>query len=73
MSDDITTHPEIGLKEAHAAGQLEAMTAVLFDYATHPDYRIAVSKEFEVIKAFFGNYQESLKKTYSLPVMPDPR
>jgi hypothetical protein len=48
----------------------EAMTAVLFDFATHPDYRAAVKKEFEGIRALFGEYQEALKKVYVKPTVP---
>jgi amidohydrolase len=51
----------------------EAMAAVLFDFATHPDYRAAVAKEFAGIKALFGEYQESLKKVYVRPAVPDPK
>jgi amidohydrolase len=50
----------------------EAMASLLFDFATHPDYRVAVKKEFEGIHALFGEYQEALKKVYTLPVVPDP-
>jgi len=51
----------------------EAMAAVLFDFATHADYREAVKKEFDGIKALFGEYQTALKKTYTLPTVPDPK
>jgi amidohydrolase len=51
----------------------QAMTAVLFDFATHPDYRAAVKREFEGIKQLFGEYQEALKKVYTLPRVPDPK
>jgi amidohydrolase len=51
----------------------EAMTSLLFDFATHPEYRAAVRKEFEGIHALFGEYQEDLKKVYTLPVVPDPQ
>ena len=51
----------------------QAMAAVLFDFATHPDYRTAVKKEFDGIKALFGEYQEALKKTYVKPNVPDPK
>ncbi len=51
----------------------EAMASVLFDFATHPDFRVAVKKEFEGIHALFGEYQEALKKVYTLPVVPDPQ
>lgn len=50
----------------------QAMTALLFDFATRPDYRIAVKKEFDGIKALFGAYQDALKKVYVLPKVPDP-
>jgi metal-dependent amidase/aminoacylase/carboxypeptidase family protein len=45
----------------------QAMAALLFDFATHPDYRAAVKREFDGIKALFGEYQEALKKTYTVP------
>jgi len=51
----------------------QAMTAVLFDFATHPDYRAAVKKEFDGIKMLFGEYQDALKKVYSTPKVPDPK
>jgi len=51
----------------------QAMAALLFDFATHADYRAAVKKEFEGIKALFGEYQEALKKVYTVPRVPDPR
>ena len=49
------------------------MAAVLFDFATHPEYRDAVRKEFEGIKALFGEYQAALKKSYTVPAVPEPR
>jgi amidohydrolase len=51
----------------------QAMTALLFDFATHADYRAAVKREFDGIKALFGEYQEALKKTYTAPIVPDPK
>jgi len=51
----------------------EAMTAVLFDYATHPDFRSDVKREFEGIKALFAEYQDSLRKTYTVPKVPEPK
>jgi hypothetical protein len=51
----------------------EAMAAVLFDFATHEDYRTAVKKEFDGIKALFGEYQAALKKVYGVPTVPDPK
>jgi amidohydrolase len=51
----------------------EAMAAVLFDFATHPEYREAVKKEFDGIRALFAEYQAALKKTYTAPAVPDPK
>ncbi len=51
----------------------QAMTALLFDFATHADYRDAVKREFEGIKSLFGEYQESLRKVYTVPKVPEPR
>jgi len=51
----------------------EAMAALLFDFATHADYRAAVKREFEGIRALFGEYQEALKKVYIVPRVPDPK
>src|ERR1017187_6640058 len=51
----------------------EAMTALLYDFATHADYRAAVKKEFAGIKALFGEYQEALKKVYTVPNVPEPK
>ncbi len=51
----------------------QTMTAVLFDFATHAEYRAAVKKEFDGIKALFGEYQAALKKVYGTPVVPEPK
>jgi amidohydrolase len=51
----------------------ETMTAILFDFATHSEYRSAVKKEFDGIKALFGEYLEALKKAYAVPVVTDPK
>jgi metal-dependent amidase/aminoacylase/carboxypeptidase family protein len=51
----------------------QAMTAILFDFATDADYRAAVKKEFDGIKALFAEYQAALKKVYNVPVVPDPK
>jgi len=51
----------------------QAMAAILFDFATHAEYRAAVKREFEGIKALFGEYQEALKKTYTIPRVPEPQ
>lgn len=51
----------------------KTMAAVLFDFATHEDYRAAVKREFDGIKMLFGEYQAALKKVYTTPVVPDPK
>ena len=51
----------------------QTMAAVLFDFATHADYREAVKKEFDGIKALFGEYQNALKKVYTVPTVLDPK
>jgi amidohydrolase len=51
----------------------QAMTALLYDFATHPEYRAAVKREFEGIKALFGEYEAALRTTYTLPTVPDPK
>jgi amidohydrolase len=51
----------------------ETMTAILYDFTTHPDYRAAVKKEFDGLKALFGEYLAALKKTYTVPVVGDPK
>jgi len=51
----------------------QTMTAILFDFATHAEYRTAVKKEFDGIKALFGEYQDALKKVYTTPNVPDPK
>jgi amidohydrolase len=51
----------------------QAMAAVLFDFATHADYRAAVKREFDGIKVLFGEYQDALRKVYSAPKVPDPK
>jgi len=51
----------------------EAMTAILFDFATHPEYRAAVKKEFDGIKALFAEYQTALKAVYTRPTVAEPK
>lgn len=51
----------------------QAMTALLYDFATRPDYRAAVKREFDGIHALFGEYQEALKKAYPVPTVPDAK
>ena len=50
----------------------QAMAALLFDFATRPEYRAAVQQEFAGIKALFGEYQAALKKVYLLPKVAEP-
>jgi amidohydrolase len=51
----------------------QAMTALLFDFATHPEYREKVKYEFDTIKTLFGEYQEALRKTYQVPNVAEPK
>jgi amidohydrolase len=51
----------------------QAMAALLFDFATRPDYRATVKGEFDTIQALHSEYLEDLKKTYVLPKVPDPQ
>jgi len=51
----------------------EAMAALLYDFATHPDYRAAVKREFEGIKALFAEYQQALQKAYTIPNVAEPK
>ncbi|AMW06005.1 peptidase dimerization domain-containing protein [Gemmatimonas phototrophica] len=52
--------------------QAKAMSAVLFDVATRPAFRAAVKQEFDAIKVLFGEYQDALRKAYTLPVIKAP-
>lgn len=45
----------------------KAMTALLYDFATRPEYRATVKQEFDGLKALFGEYQDALRKTYVAP------
>jgi len=51
----------------------QAMAAILFEFATQAEYRAAVRKEFDGIKALFGEYQAALKKVYTTPAVPEPK
>jgi len=51
----------------------QAMTAVLFDFARDAEYRAAVKREFDGIKSLFAEYQDDLRKTYTVPNVPDPK
>jgi amidohydrolase len=50
----------------------QAMTALLYDFATRADYRAVVKREFDGIKALFDEYLASLEKTYKNPIVKDP-
>jgi len=47
--------------------QAQAMAALLQQFATRPDLRAAVKKEFDGTKALFGDYLKALEKTYTVP------
>jgi amidohydrolase len=51
----------------------QAMTALIFDFATHPDYRAAVKKEFDGIRQLFGEYLKALDKAYAEPTVREPK
>jgi len=51
----------------------ETMAAVLYDFATHEDYRAAVKKEFTTIHALFGEYHAALEKSYPKPEIAGPK
>jgi amidohydrolase len=45
----------------------QAMAALLYDFATHPEYRAAVKKEFEGMKALHDEYLAALRSVYVVP------
>src|SRR5690349_24473648 len=45
----------------------QAMAALLFDFATHPEYRSAVKREFDTIKALHNEYLDALRRVYVVP------
>lgn len=51
----------------------QAMTAVLFDFATRPDYRATVDREFKTIQGLKSEYIDALRKAYVVPEVPDPQ
>jgi amidohydrolase len=51
----------------------QAMAAVLFDFATRPDYRSAVKREFETLQALHGEYLKALETAYAVPKVADPK
>jgi len=48
----------------------QSMAALLFDFATRPDYRAMVKREFETIRALHEEYLNALRKTYVVPQVP---
>jgi len=50
----------------------QSMAALLFDFATRPDYRAIVKREFETIRALHGEYLDDLKKVYAVPKVAEP-
>ncbi|HEY7789152.1 MAG TPA: peptidase dimerization domain-containing protein [Vicinamibacterales bacterium] len=50
----------------------QAMTALLYEFATHPEFRQAVQREFSGIQALFAEYLADLQKVYTVPTVPDP-
>ncbi len=50
----------------------QAMTALLFDFATHAEYRVMVKREFETIKSLHDEYLAALRKVYVVPKVAEP-
>ena len=51
----------------------QAMAALLFDFATRPDYRATVKKEFDSIRGLQEAYLADLRKTYVVPKVATPQ
>jgi metal-dependent amidase/aminoacylase/carboxypeptidase family protein len=51
----------------------QSMAALLYDFLTRADYRTQVKREFDGIHSLFEEYKASLVKTYTKPVVPDPK
>ena len=45
----------------------QAMASLLFDFATHPEYRATVKREFDTIKGLHNDYLEALRRVYVVP------
>jgi len=45
----------------------QAMASLLFDFATHPEFRASVKKEFDTIKALHTEYLDALRRVYVVP------
>ncbi len=50
----------------------QAMTAVLYHFATDAPYRAAVKREFDGLKALYDDYLTALRGAYPLPTVPEP-
>jgi metal-dependent amidase/aminoacylase/carboxypeptidase family protein len=50
-----------------------SMAALLYDFATRPEYRAMVKREFSEIKGLFAEYLEALNKTYVVPKVEEPK
>jgi metal-dependent amidase/aminoacylase/carboxypeptidase family protein len=51
----------------------QAMAALLYDFATRADYRAAVKREFDSLKALHDEYLEALRKVYVVPKVVSDR
>ena len=51
----------------------QAMTALLYDFLTKPDYRAQVKREFDGIRTLFDEYRSALRKVYDKPNVADPK
>jgi amidohydrolase len=50
----------------------QAMSALLYDFASKPAFRAAVKQEFDGLQALYTEYQGVLGKAYSIPVVKEP-
>jgi len=50
----------------------QAMAALLFDFATHAEYRAMVKREFQTIKSLHDEYLAALRKVYVVPKVGEP-
>ena len=45
----------------------QSMAALLYDFATRPDYRAMVKREFDSLKGLHDEYLDALRKVYVVP------
>jgi amidohydrolase len=50
----------------------QAMAALLFDFATHAEFRAMVKREFQTIKSLHEEYLAALRTVYVVPKVADP-